>query len=113
MSLSRKSSQISGSSNSNNIRNSNLFFNSYYKELIEKMNFKKENDEKNYEESFKFIQCRYLDNSFKLYHITKIKNSKKKEKELIINSYSYLCEDFVSSVCSISYNQFLTGLENG
>ena len=113
ISLSRKSSQISGSSNSNNIRNSNLFFNSYYKELIEKMNFKKENDEKNYEESFKFIQCRYLDNSFKLYHITKIKNSKKKEKELIINSYSYLCEDFVSSVCSISYNQFLTGLENG
>jgi WD40 repeat protein len=59
------------------------------------------------------MQCRYLDNSFKLYKITKVKNSRKKEKEIIINSYSYICEDFVSSCCPISSNQFVVGLENG
>ena len=30
-----------------------------------------------------------------------------------MTSFSYLCEDFVSSCCTINDNQFLTGLDNG
>jgi len=111
---SRKGSYISGGSNSNliNIKGSKYNFNTYYKNLLEDI-IKVDYDDKNNEESFKFMQCRYLDNSFKLYKITKIKNTKKKEIEIIINSYSYICEDFVSSCCPISSDQFVVGLENG
>ena len=38
-----------------------------------------------------------IDNSFKLFKKPK-KVSKKKEKEIIVNTYSYICEDFVSSL---------------
>ena len=112
---SRKSSQISKDSSKVNINKDYYNFNIYYKQILENMNINKGNIEKNNEESYKFIQCRYLDNSFKLYKVTKIKYPKKKEKEkeLIINSYSYICEDFVSSCCSISSNEFIIGLDNG
>ena len=111
---SRKGSFMSGGSNSNliNAKGSKYNFNTYYKNLLEDI-IKVDYDGKNNEESFKFMQCRYLDNSFKLYKITKIKNAKKKEKEIIINSYSYICEDFVASCCPISSDQFVVGLENG
>ena len=105
---SRKNSEISRGSSKIN-KNYNFNFNKYYKNIFENLNMKKENNE----EIYKFMQCRYLDNSFKLFKITKKKNSKKKEKEIIINSYSYICEDFVSSCCTISSNEFLIGLENG
>jgi len=111
---SRKGSYISGGSNSSliNSKGSKYNFNTYYKKLLEDI-IKVDYDDKSNEESFKFIQCRYLDNSFKLYNITKIKNPKKKEKEIIINSHSYICEDFVASCCPISSDQFIVGLENG
>ena len=104
---SRKNSELSRGSSKLN-KNDNFNFNIYYKNIFENMNMRKETNE----EIYKFIQCRYLDNSFKLFKITK-KKSKKKEKEIIINSYSYICEDFVSSCCTISPNEFLIGLENG
>ena len=110
-SSSRKSSSLSKDSKGNKVKNNNINynFNKYYKDIFENMN---KNKVKN-EETYKFITCRYLDNSFKLYKITKIKNPKKKEKEFTINIYSYICEDFVSSCCTISSNEFVLGLENG
>ena len=109
---SRKNSQLSKDSNNIN-KGINFNLNIHYKNIFENINNKKDFNEINNETSYKFISCRYLDNSFKLYKIMKIKNVKKKEKELIINSYSFICEDFVSSCCTISSNEFLTGLENG
>ena len=110
--LPRKSSKLSKDSNNIN-KDNNFNFNIYYKNLFEDLNRKPDINEINNEISYKFIQCRYLDNTFKLFKITKIKNVKKKEKELLISSYSFICEDFVSSCCTISSNEFLTGLENG
>ena len=57
-------------------------------------------------ETFKFITCRHLDNSFKL-HI----GYNKKQKPL--ETYSYICEDFVMSCRVISSNSFIIGLKNG
>ena len=85
-------------------------FKTYARSLIE--NFEK-NDIKVEEEStkhninFKFISCRYIDKTFKIH---KLKIEKKKLKIMII---SYVCEDFVSSCCTISFCQFLIGLKNG
>ena len=110
--LSRNNSQISQDSNSIN-SNKNFNFNIYYKNIFESMNIKKVNSTKNNEECYKFIQCGYLDNSFKIYTITKMDHPKKKEKELIQKSFSYICEDYVSSCCTISSNTFLIGLGNG
>ena len=114
--LSRKSSALSkGSKDNKKNNNINYNFNKYYKDIFENMDMsrKKINKEETNEEIYKFITCRYLDNSFKLYKITKIRNPKKKDKEFTINSYSYICEDFVSSCCTISSNEFLIGLDNG
>ena len=110
--LSRKESKISKESK-NIISEKNFNFNNYYKNLFESMFYKKIQDNQT-EETSKFIQCRYIDNSFKIFKVQKIKNQKKKEKDIInILSFSFLCEDFVSSCCTISSNQFLTGLDNG
>ena len=108
---SRKESKISKDSK-NVISDKNFYFNNYYKFLFNNMYLKKNNDNQA-EEINKFVICRYLDNSFKILKYTKIKNPKKKQKETSISSFSYLCEDFVSSCCNISANQFLTGLDNG
>ena len=48
-----------------------------------------------------------MDNSFKIHQILKSK-PKKEEKPL-----SIICEDFVSSCCTLNQNQFLIGLKNG
>ena len=110
---SRKSSKISkDSKNSRNINyEKNFNFNDYYKTLFEIMYFEKINNNNN-----KFIHCRYLDNSFKISKYIKVKDIKKKQKETtksLTLTFSYLCEDFVSSCCTISSDQFLVGLDNG
>ena len=86
----------------------NLYFNNYMKILKNEENQKKEKKKKKKEEDdIKFITCRHLDNSFKIYILTKY-NAKKDYKPL-----SFVCEDFVSSCCTISYNKFVIGLKNG
>jgi hypothetical protein len=72
---------------------------------------------------YKFITCRYLDNTFKInLFLSKEINTRKKEKEqktekientTINKIFSFLCEDFVTSVCAISNDEFLIGLKNG
>ena len=61
------------------------------------------------EEYFRFITCRHIDNTFKIYNLPKNESNFKKDYIPI----SYICEDFVSSCCTISYNKFLIGLKNG
>ena len=74
-------------------------------------NSKPKNDEDKKDEveikAFKFITCRHLDNSFKIHCIPNIK----KPKEL--ETYSYICEDFVMSCKAISSYSFILGLKNG
>ena len=48
-----------------------------------------------------------MDNSFKIHNTVK---SKPKIEE---NHLSVVCEDFVSSCCTINHNQFVIGLKNG
>ena len=48
-----------------------------------------------------------MDNTFKIHQILKSK-PKKEEKPL-----SIICEDFVSSCCTLNHNQFFIGLKNG
>ena len=108
---SRKDSKISNSKIINSEKNFN--FNNYYKNLFQNMYMKKSIDNQN-DETNKFIHCRYLDNSFKITIINKVTKLKiQKKKETSISTFSYICEDFVSSCCTISSNQFLTGLDNG
>ena len=59
-------------------------------------------------DKFKFITCRYFDNSFKV-HSFIIKGNK------CINEgiYSYVCEALVMSCKAISPNSFILGLQNG
>jgi hypothetical protein len=61
------------------------------------------------EEYYMFITCRYIDKSFKVHLIPKNK-SKLKTDYLMM---SVICEDYVSSCCTISGNKFLVGLSNG
>ena len=76
---------------------------SYYNSYINNLNLKKEKEK----EYFTFITCRYMDNSFKIYHLFKSKPKKE------IKPISIICEDFVSSCCALNHNQFLVGLKNG
>ena len=90
---------------------------SYYKIYInklrtEKLRFdarKSKKFSKADEDYFRFITCRHIDNTFKIYNLPKNNSSFKKDYTPI----SYVCEDFVSSCCTISYNKFLIGLKNG
>ena len=110
---SRKDSKISKDSKNRDVNSDKNFnFNNYYKNLFENMYLRK-NIDNQFEENHKFIHCRYLDNSFKIYKYIKMKNSKKKLPKNLSFSFSYLCEDFVSSCCTISSNQFIVGLDNG
>ena len=96
------------------------YYNKYLKELIEITEKGKINNDIKY---YKFITCRYLDNTFKInLFLSKEINTRKKEKEQkkekIENTntnkiFSFLCEDFVTSVCAISNDEFLIGLKNG
>ena len=73
----------------------NLYFSNYMKNLKPKEIKKEKKKKKKEEEIIKFITCRHLDNSFKIYFINK-SNIKKDYKPL-----SFICEDFVSSCCTI------------
>ena len=53
------------------------------------------------------MTCRHTDNSFKIYTIINQKKNKK------IETYSFVCEDFVMSCKAISPNSFIIGLNNG
>jgi hypothetical protein len=53
------------------------------------------------------MTCRHTDNSFKIYTVINQKKNKK------IETYSYVCEDFVMSCKAISPNSFIIGLNNG
>ena len=61
-------------------------------------------------EKCKIITCRHIDNSFKLHFISL--NTKRK-KLLGIETYSYICEDFVMCCKAISNNSFIIALRNG
>ena len=81
---------------------------SYYNSYLSNLKSKRKK-KTNKEEYIKFVTCRYMDNSFKIYFI--LKNKQKIEKE--IKPISIICEDFVSSCCTLNHNQFLVGLKNG
>ena len=89
----------------NNNENDDNDYISYYNSYINELN--NENSKKgktsNKEEYFRFISCRYIDNSFKIHEI-----AKDKQKNI-----SIICEDFVTSCCTLNYNKFLIGLKNG
>jgi len=88
-----------------NIKDSSLY-------LYSNQNFFKHNDDDNTEDyivdKFKYMTCRYFDNSFKIHSF--IMKGKKIKKEEI---FSYICEDFVMSCKAISPNSFIIGLQNG
>ena len=86
----------------NNIQNKT----NVVKKIKEKINKKK--IENNENEILKIITCRHIDLSFKIHYLTK-----KNKKESIHKVFSFLCEDFVSSVCALSNDQFILGLRNG
>ena len=94
-----------------NFYNNNKDYHLYYYDYIKRLEYENKKNEKKgkkkKEESFKFITCRHIDNSFKLYNLPK-SNIKKDYKPI-----SFICEDFVSSCCTISYNKFIIGLKNG
>ena len=87
-----------------NIKDSSLY-------LYSNQNFFKADDDDNTKEytvdKFKYITCRYFDNSFKIHSF--IMKGKKIKEEI----YSYVCEDFVMSCKTISPNSFIIGLQNG
>ena len=60
-------------------------------------------------EIIKILTCRHYDFSFKIYYFIKLY----KKKEIISKTFSYICEDFVSSCSCIFSNSFVIGLNNG
>ena len=68
-------------------------------------------------EIIKVLTCRHLDFSFKIIYLIKAKADRKKEKEKDKEEtkkiFSYVCEDFVTSCCCLSSNNFVIGLNNG
>ena len=84
-------------------------YNLYTTNYIMKLKYQKlKLEKKSKDYLFKFITCRHIDNSFKIYFIPLNKSLKKDIKPL-----SYICESFVSCVNIISYNKFIIGLKNG
>ena len=84
----------------------------YYNTIIDKTNIEttdNKNKKNQKKEEVIFITCRYSDNSFKI-HV--VYNDKEKKGENNI-TMSVICEDFVSSVCTLDHNKFLVGLNNG
>ena len=59
-------------------------------------------------EFFTILTCRHIDYSFKIYLF-----KKSFKKGIIYKKFSYVCEDFVTSCCTVSGNQFILGLKNG
>ena len=95
----------------NNLNNNE--YTSYYNSFINNLcaeNSKQDSKKgkgANKEIYLRFVTCRYMDNSFKIHHI--LKNKPKNEEKPI----SIVCEDFVTSCCTINHNQFIIGLKNG
>jgi hypothetical protein len=85
------------------------FYNLYLNKLSLKKDIKQEKSNNKNREYIRYITCRHLDNTFKVYNIPVNKSSIKKDYFPI----SIFCEDFVTSCCVISHNQFLIGLNNG
>ena len=96
----------------------NSIYKSYGRSIIDGIKEMKEKEkEKEKEETnkityFKFITCRYVDKTFKIHQLPMDKNIDNKSHSLP-KIKSFVCEDFVSSCCSISSCQFLIGLKNG
>ena len=114
---------IEEDNNYNNINTKDLFH-TYGRDIIENIIINKEKDknidknkknENNENSYYKFITCRYIDKSFKIHRYLKDKNSKNnKNKNMdIYRPFSFICEDYVCSCCTISFCQFLIGLKNG
>ena len=94
----------------NDINNYNLYITEYIKRIkYEKLKKEIKKKKKSEEHYIKFINCRHLDNSFKIYYYPISKLNLKKEYK----SVSYICEDFVCSCCTIDHNKFVIGLKNG
>ena len=86
----------------NNESNDNYL--SYYNKYMNSFNNKNKKEKKNTEKNcFTFITCRYMDNSFMIHSLFQ-----KKQKYM-----SIICEDFVTSCCTLDHNNFLIGLRNG
>ena len=94
--------------------NTKEIFHTYGREIIEKITLKKTKEKKHNKISndiyYKFISCRYIDKSFKIHIFPKDAKNRDKDKYMPV---SFICEDFVSSCCAISFCQFLIGLKNG
>ena len=72
--------------------------------------YKIENEiKKKKHEIIKILTCRHYDFSFKIYYYIKINN----KKDIISKTFSYICEDFVTSCACMSSNSFAIGLNNG
>ena len=101
----------------NNKTDYTFYYNKYVNKLLESNEKSNNDNDINY---YKLITCRYLDNTFKIILISQTKKDKEKNKEKSENKnkeinkiFSFECEDFVTSCCTISNNSFLIGLKNG
>jgi len=101
----------------NNNKQSFYYYNKYVNDLLESDKKEKSENENKEFLTYKFITCRYLDNSFKINIMELKENQKKKDKEKKSKDnskiFSFVCQDFVSSCCAISEDEFLLGLKNG
>ena len=88
------------------------YYNNYVNDLIDTKKKDKDN-KRNIANNYKYITCRYLDNTFKINLIPIKDNQKKKEKNNNNKIFSFVCEDLVTSCCTISEDTFLLGLKNG
>ena len=84
----------------------------YYDKINYLINRKNILTPKNKNENFFMLTCRHLDSSFQI-HYLKYYDKKKKKKELPQNVFSFFCEDFISSCCCTSSDNFILGLING
>ena len=97
--------------NNKNIENKGDIFKTFGREIIENIEERLKNKDKNIvrknenneEIYYKFLSCRYIDKTFKIHRFSK--NNKNKDKDFY-KPISFICEDFVSSCCTISYNIF-------
>ena len=100
-----------------NNKKSFYYYNKYVDDLLGSDKKEKNENENNEFLIYKFITCRYLDNSFKINIMELKENQKKKDKEKKSKDnykiFSFVCQDFVSSCCAISEDEFLLGLKNG